>query len=78
MWYTRNYSKFEINTGKNLNISSYEISQLRSDIFNKYNKMNSFELIENIKDNSLELDIKSSDIRYKYKNDKDKVEEREQ
>lgn len=78
MWYTRNYSKFEINTGKNLNISSYEISQLRSDIFNKYNKKNSFELIENIKDNSLELDIKSSFIKYKYKNDKDKVEEREQ
>ena len=71
-------SKFEKLTGKKLKLSSHEISQIRSDIFSKYNKMNLMELIENIKDDELDIEIKSSEMKYKYKNIKGIIEEREQ
>ena len=61
-----------------MKLSSHEIIQIRSDIFSKYNKMNLIELIEIIKDLFLEIDVRSSDIKYKYKNNKDIIEEREQ
>ena len=54
-----------------------EINTLKIQLTDNYNNMSQLELINKIKDVSIDLEEKTSDMKYKYKNKK-KLEERAQ
>ena len=68
--------KFKNDTGHNIMLTNHEISEIKTKCNNKYNKINFFDLINCIKDdnNNLIFDIKSFDIKYEYKYNKNNAE----
>ena len=69
--------EFKKDTGLMLALKKEEINTLKSQLTDNYNNMSLLELINNIKDVSIDLEVKTSDMKYKYKNKK-KLEERAQ
>ena len=69
--------EFKKDTGLMLALKKEEINTLKSQLTDNYNNMSLLELINKIKDVSIDLEVKTSDMKYKYKNKK-KSEERSQ
>ena len=59
--------EFKKDTGLMLLLKKEEISTLKSQLTDNYKNMSLLELINEIKDVSIDLEVKTSDMKYKYK-----------
>ena len=71
--------KFKKDTGYNILLSKQDISVIKSTFTTKYNNIDLLDLINKINNESLKIEIYSTDIKYKYQNKKNnKSEDREE